>query len=177
MKVAVFCSANNAIDPDFFTMTEGLGRRLAREGHTVVFGGCNIGLMESVAKAADEAGGTTVGVIPSIIEKGGRMSEHVSVHIPCDSLDERKSLMVEQSDVCIALPGGIGTLDEVFTVMAAASIGYHRKRVVFYNMKGFWNPLLTMLDQMKATGVIRPGFDETMAVADSLDEVMQLLAD
>ena len=133
--------------------------------------------MESVAKAAAEAGGTTVGVVPSIIEKGGRMSEHVSVHIPCDSLDERKSLMVEQSDVCIALPGGIGTLDEVFTVMAAASIGYHRKRVVFYNMKGFWNPLLTMLREMKATGVIRPGFDETMAVADSLDEVMQLLAD
>ena len=90
MKVAVFCSANNAIDPDFFTMTEELGRRLAREGHTVVFGGCNIGLMESVAKAAAEAGGTTVGVVPSIIEKGGRMSEHVSVHIPCDSLDYRK---------------------------------------------------------------------------------------
>ena len=118
MKVAVFCSANNAIDPDFFTMTEGLGRRLAREGHTVVFGGCNIGLMESVAKATAEAGGTTVGVVPSIIEKGGRMSEHVSVHIPCDSLDERKSLMVEQSDVCIALPGGIGTLDEVMQLLA-----------------------------------------------------------
>ena len=176
MKVAIYCSANKQIDPDFFHMTEELGAWLADNGHSIVFGGCNMGLMECIAKAVKERGGTTIGVVPSIVEKGGRMSDYVDVHIPCDSLDDRKALMVEQSDVNIALPGGVGTLDEIFTVCAAASIGYHQKRVILYNMKGFWNPLLRMLSEMEHQGVIREGFHDHLLVANSLDEIARLLA-
>ena len=185
MKVAVYCSANMNIDPDFFQMTEELGHWLGENGHTVVFGGCNMGLMECIAKAVHESGGMTVGVVPTIIEKGGRMSEFVDVHIPCDSLDERKRLMVEQSDINIALPGGVGTLDEIFTVLAAASIGYHRKKVILYNMKGFWNSLLQMMADLKGKGVIREMKEATqgaggllngqLLVADSLQDVVGCL--
>jgi uncharacterized protein (TIGR00730 family) len=175
MKIAVYCSANKNIDPDFFTMTEELGRWMGENGHTVVFGGCNMGLMECIAKAAHEAGGRTIGVVPTIIEKGGRMSEYVDIHIPCDNLDDRKALMVAQSDINIALPGGVGTLDEIFTVCAAASIGYHQKKVVLYNMKGFWNSLLQMLDDLEQKGVIRDGFRSQLLVANSLEEVVEEL--
>lgn len=175
MKIAVYCSANKNIDPDFFTMTEELGRWMGENGHTVVFGGCNMGLMECIAKAAHEAGGRTIGVVPTIIEKGGRMSEYVDIHIPCDNLDDRKALMVAQSDINIALPGGVGTLDEIFTVCAAASIGYHQKKVILYNMKGFWNSLLQMLDDLEQKGVIRDGFRSQLLVANSLEEVVEEL--
>lgn len=156
-------------------MTEELGRWMGENGHTVVFGGCNMGLMECVARAAHDAGGRCIGVVPSIIEKGGRMSDYVDVHIPCDNLDDRKSLMVAQSDINIALPGGIGTLDEVFTVCAAASIGYHHKRVILYNMKGFWNSLLAMLDDLEQRGVLRAGFREMLLVANTLEDIQSLL--
>ena len=171
MKVAVYCSANKNIDPEFFTMTEELGRWLGENGHTVVFGGCNMGLMECIAKAVHDAGGQTIGVVPTIIEKGGKMSDYVDIHIPCDNLDDRKALMVAQSDINIALPGGVGTLDEIFTVCAAASIGYHQKKVVLYNMKGFWNSLLCMLNDLEQKGVIRDGFRSQLLVAESLEEV------
>lgn len=175
MKIAVFCSANSNLDPDFFKMTEELGRWMAENGHTLVFGGCNLGLMECVAKAVHDAGGTTIGVVPMIIEKGGKVSDHVDVKMMCDNLSDRKDLMLAQCDVAVALPGGVGTLDEIFTIAASASIGYHSKPVILYNMKGFWNSLLAMLGDLKAKGVIRSGFDKTLMTADSMDELKALL--
>ena len=175
MNIAVYCSANKNIDPDFFTMTEELGRWIGNNGHTLVFGGCDMGLMACVAEAVHNAGGKTIGVVPSIIEKGGRMSPFVDIHIHCNNLDERKALMVENSDINIALPGGVGTLDEIFTVCAAASIGYHSKRVIIYNMKGFWDSLLTMLDDLESKGVIREGFRQQFTVANSLEEIKKII--
>ena len=175
MKICIFCSANTDIDPDFFQMTAELGRWIGENGHTLVFGGCNIGLMECVAKATHEAGGRCIGVVPDIIEKGGRKSQYVDECIPCQTLDERKALMVARSDINIALPGGVGTLDEIFTVCAAASIGYHQKKVILYNMKGFWDSLLRMLDDMEQKGVIRNGFRSQLLVANTLQELTALL--
>lgn len=177
MKIAIYCSANDNIDPEFFQMTTELGRWIGENGHTLVFGGCNMGLMECVARATREAGGQTIGVVPLIVEHRGRLSDSVDVHIPCDNLDDRKSLMVAQSDINIALPGGIGTLDEVFTVLAASSIGYHQKKVILYNMKGFWDSLLAMIDDLENKGVIRNGLRQHLIVADSLEEVVKYLAD
>ncbi len=174
-KVCIFCSANFGIDPDFFKMTEELGAELARKGHTIVFGGCNLGLMECVAKAAKEAGGHTIGVVPSIVEERGAVSEHVDVLIPCDNLTDRKALMMEQSDVFIALPGGIGTLDEIFSVAASATIGYHQKPIILYNMKGFWDSLVQMLNDLHSRKVTRKQWDNYLKVAGSLSEVMALL--
>ena len=171
MNICVFCSANSDLAPEYFERTRDLGGWIGRNGHTLVFGGCNLGLMEEVAKAVHKSGGMTVGVVPSIVEKGGKVSDYVDVKILCDNLSDRKDLMIARSDVIVALPGGIGTLDEIFTVLAAASIGYHHKRVLLYNIGGFWNSLVAMLADLKCRGVLRAGFDDTLKVVGSLDEL------
>ena len=176
MNICIFCSANSSIDAEYFRLTEQLGRWAARNGHTIVYGGVNQGLMESVAKAARGEGGRTVGVIPRIVEKSGRISDHVDVEVLCEDLTDRKQLMMDRSDVFIALPGGIGTLDEVFTVAASATIGYHRKRVILYNMNGFWDDLLTLLDNLQQRGMVRGRWRDYIAVANNLDEIKEILA-
>ena len=175
MKICVFCSANQQIDASFFTLTIELGRWMAQEGHTLVYGGVNCGLMECLAKAVHEAGGLTIGVIPQVVEKNGRISQYVDVEMLCDNLSDRKQLMQDQGDVFIALPGGIGTLDEVFSVVASATIGYHQKPVILYNMNGFWDGLITMLDDLHAHGVTRKQWQSYIQVAKSLDDVKGLL--
>ena len=175
MKICVFCSANNQIDAAFFQLTEELGRWAAENGHVIVFGGVNQGLMECLAKAVKEAGGQTVGVVPSIVEETGRTSQYNDRVVTCNNLSERKQLMLDESDVFIALPGGIGTLDEVFTVAASYTIGYHHKRVILYNMKGFWDGTIQMLDDLQQRGVVRGQWRDYIQVATTLEEIKALL--
>ena len=177
MKICIFCSANQQLDPDFFKMTEELGRWSAENGHSIVYGGANLGLMECVAKAAKDAGGRTIGIVPVILEKTGRLSDYVDVEIPCDNLSDRKQLMMDQSDVFIALPGGLGTLDEIFTVAASATIGYHQKTVILYNMKGFWDSLMALLDDLQAKGMVRGNWRDYIKTADSIEELSTLMAE
>ena len=175
MKIGIFCSANAHIDPDFFHFTEELGRWIAAQGHSIVFGGVNMGLMECVAKAMKQAGGHTIGVVPSIVEETGRTSQFNDEVISCQNLSERKQLMLDESDVFIAFPGGIGTLDEVFTIAASYTIGYHHKRVILYNMKGFWDSTIQMLDDLQQRGVVRGQWRDYIQVATTLEEIKALL--
>lgn len=175
MKIAVFCSANRNIDNDFFKKTEELGIWMAQKGHSLVFGGCDMGLMECIAKSVHEAGGTTIGVVPTKVEKNGHLSQYVDVEIPCDNLSDRKDLMLAKSDVCIALPGGLGTLDEIFTVAASACIGYHNKKVILYNIKGFWNSLIALLDDLQNKGLMREPYSEHIKIANNFEELNGIL--
>ena len=175
MRICIFCSANQEIDPEFFVLTEELGRWAAENGHSIVYGGVNMGLMECVAKASKEAGGRNIGVIPTIIEKRGRISEYVDVEIFCDNLSDRKQLMEVKSDIFIALPGGLGTLDEILTIVASATIGYHQKPLILYNMKGFWNSLVALLDDLQDKGVVRGQWRDYIKVAESLDEIVHFI--
>ena len=93
----------------------------------------------------------------------------------CDNLSDRKQLMEDRSDVFIALPGGIGTIDEVFTIAAAHTIGYHDKRVILYNMKGFWDDLTAMLDRLQQRGMVRGEWRDYIALANSLEEISELI--
>lgn len=169
MNICIFCSANSDIDPVYVEKTSELGRYLAARRHTVIFGGCDLGLMECVAEAARRAGGHTVGIVPGIVEAGGHVSGHADEVVHCENLTDRKALMMERSDLFVALPGGIGTLDEIFTVASSHTIGYHRKPVVLYNINGFWSPLIALLDDMSAQGMIRGDWKDFIAVADDLD--------
>ena len=175
MKIGVFCSANNQIDAAFFQLTEELGRWAAMNGHVVVFGGVNQGLMECLAKAVKESGGETLGVVPSIVEATGRTSQYNDRVLTCNNLSERKQLMLDESDVFIALPGGVGTLDEVFTVAASYTIGYHHKRVILYNMKGFWDSTIRMLDDLQQRGMVRGRWRDYICVVNSLQEIESLV--
>lgn len=173
MKIAVFCSANNNISREYFERTTELARWCREEGHTIVFGGCNMGLMGCLA----EEKGSLVGVVPRIIEQGGRVSENLTVHIPCDNLSDRKDLMLLHSDVVVALPGGIGTLDEIFTTMAARSLNYHGKKIVLYNLDGFWNPLIALLADIEQKGFANCPYSTMFCVADTFDELTDILSE
>ena len=171
MKIAVFCSANNNISREYFERTTELARWCREEGHTIVFGGCNMGLMGCLA----EEKGSLVGVVPRIIAQGGRVSENLTVHIPCDNLSDRKDLMLLHSDVVVALPGGIGTLDEIFTVAAGHTIGYHHKPIILYNINGFWDSLVALLDDLQQRGMIRGHWTDFIRTANTLEELKAML--
>lgn len=175
MKITIFCSANENLDPDFFRLTEELGAWMAHNGHGLVFGGTNQGLMQCVAKAVKENGGMVTGVVPLLVEKGGKTSPFLDVEIPTDSLSDRKDIMVAQGDIIIALPGGIGTLDEIFSVAASHCIGYTHKKVILYNMKGFWDSLVSLLNDMDAKGMIRGDWHDKIEVADTLEDIERII--
>ena len=164
MNIAVFCSANNNIDSNYFRAAEELGRWIGENGHTLVYGGANSGLMECIGKAVHEAGGRTIGVIPRILEEGRRVSDYVDVEIPCEDLTDRKALIMERSDEFYALPGGIGTIDEIFTVAASASIGYHHKKVTLINVEGFWDSLIALLDDLLKKVMLRGSLSDYIEV-------------
>ena len=176
MKLCVFCSANQQIDPDFFTMAEKLGVWAAKNGHSIVFGGHDAGLMHAVSKAAKEAGGQVIGVVPRHIEEMGRLSPYLDIHIPPENMTDRKDLMMDRSDAFIVLPGGIGTLDELFTTAAAATLQYHEKPIILWNMKGFWDSLIACMDDLQQKGVIRGEWRNGIRVANSLEDVVRVVS-
>lgn len=176
MKICIFCSANSDIEPVYFEKTREFGEWIAGNGDAIVFGGCDMGLMECIAEAVYTNGGMTIGVVPSKIEENGHVSPHLSVEIPCDNLSDRKDLMLLKSDVVIALPGGLGTLDEIFTVAASATIGYHGKKVILYNINGFWDSLIALLDDLQRRGMVRGDWRRHIMVAGSLEEIRSSLA-
>ena len=133
--------------------------------------------MECVARAVRQAGGTTIGVVPSIIERGGKASPSMDVCIPCDNLSDRKDLMLAQCDAAVALPGGLGTLDEVFTMAASATIGYHHKPVILLNAGGFWDTLIALLDDLQLKGVVRGQWRDIIKEAAGVDDAIRLLQD
>lgn len=175
MKLCIFCSANQQIDPDLFEKTSELGRWAAQNGHSIVFGGHDAGLMHSVSKSAKEAGGQVIGIVPRRIEEMGKLSPWLDVHIPTEDLTDRKALMMVQSDAFIVLPGGIGTLDELFTVASAATLDYHNKPIILYNMKGFWDSLISCLDDLHAKGMTRKDWHHYIKIATNLEELAAIL--
>lgn len=175
MKIAVFCSANNNIDKLYFDKARELGEWIGKNNETLVYGGCDLGLMEETAKAVRSNGGQVIGIVPTRVEKNGHTSKHLDIEIPCQDLNDRKALMMVQSDVIIAMPGGLGTLDEIFTVAAAATIGYTDKKVILYNIDGFWDTLLVLLHEMEEKTFMREPSSAHLLNARSLEEIKQII--
>lgn len=174
-SVAVFCAASEEISARYAECARQVGRLIAESGCELVYGGASAGLMEALASSVKENNGRVVGVVPNILEQRNRVSRFIDTKINTANLSDRKDYMLEHSSVFIALPGGIGTLDEVFHVMAAATIGYHSKKVVLYNIDGFWDKLLAMLKDFEQAGFIRKHPDELFIVANSLIELRTIL--
>ena len=175
MKIGVFCSANNNISQEYFTLTQELGEWMAKNGHTVVYGGCDMGLMKTIGHSVHDNGGQAIGVVPQIIEKHGIRANCLDVDIPVDNLSERKDIILSYSDVIIALPGGVGTIDEIFTVAAGKTIGYHNKTISLYNMNGFSNKTLELMEDLDNHGMIRGDYREILIPANNLEEIIAIL--
>lgn len=173
MKIAVYCSANNEIAAEYFDAARQLGEWMAHEGHTLVWGGGNCGLMGCIGDAVHDNGGFTIGMVPRALEESGRVSDKIDVYMPTNALDDRKELMISHSDIAIALPGGIGTLDEIFTQGGSHTIGFHRKMVILYNVAGFWDTTIQLLDFLQQQNMVRGRWQDFFIVANTLDEVKQ----
>ncbi len=145
---------------------------MAQQGITLVYGGAAMGLMEEVARGVKSGGGHMVGVVPNRLVQREVQSSLLDEVVLCGTLAERKQLMLERSDLLLALPGGIGTLDEVFHVMGSATIGEHRKRVVLYNVDGFWDECMGMLSKMNREGFIRGRLSDYVVTAASVGEIL-----
>lgn len=176
-RIGLFCAASEQIDPMYMEKAEELGAWIGAQGKWLVYGGSNLGLMEATARAVKAHGGQVMGVVPTLLEERGRVSTLLDVTFPTVNLSDRKDVMLQESDVLVALPGGIGTLDEIFHVLAAGSIGYHDKQVILYNVGGFWDGLLDFLRTLKDRHFIHHPLDGRLKVAATFDELVSFLTD
>ena len=171
LSVAVFCSAATDLASEYYEQTTLLGRWIGQQGWRLVYGGATLGLMDCVARAAKEAGATVTGVVPDKLVERGIVSDLLDENIPVRNLGERKAVMLRESDIFIALPGGLGTLDEVFHVVGESSIGYHTKPVILFNINGCWDSLLHMLDDLRRQGLLRHDLTGRLVVANTLEDI------
>jgi uncharacterized protein (TIGR00730 family) len=153
-SVAVYCSARDGLAPRFVDAAREVGRTLAERGVAVVYGGGGLGLMGEVANAALGAGGRVIGVIPRSMVEAERAHHGVSELIVIETMHERKQIMSDRADAFLALPGGVGTLDEVFEAITWNQLAIHDKPIGFLDLDGFYEPLRAFLEGAAAGGFI-----------------------
>jgi uncharacterized protein (TIGR00730 family) len=164
--VCVFCGSQSGANPLFAAAARELGAELARRGRTLVYGGGRVGLMGEVAMAVTAAGGRVVGVIPHALSAKEIVYAEADELVVVDTMHARKALMADRSDGFVALPGGYGTLDELFEILTWAQLGIHRKPVALLNVAGFFTPLLGWLDRVTADGLLKPKHRDLLIVAE-----------
>lgn len=170
--LCVYCGSNAGTGFDYVGAARGLGRRIAEEGLRLVYGGARVGCMGAVADGALEAGGTVIGVLPEALRARELAHPGLSeLHI-VGSMHERKSLMADLSDGFVALPGGAGTLEEIFEMWTWAQLGHHAKPCAFLNVNGFYGALVGFLDQLVTTGFVRPAHRDMLIVADEPESLI-----
>jgi uncharacterized protein (TIGR00730 family) len=175
LSVCVYCGSRNGNDAAYRDAAQAVGTQIGQRGWQLVYGGGNAGLMGVVANAALAAGASVVGVIPtSLMQRelghGGLTELHV-----VDTMHQRKTLMAERADAFLALPGGIGTFEEMFEVWTWRQLGYHDKPVGLLNVAGYYDPLIEFLDRTVAQGFVQPPQRELLQVGDDASELLSRL--
>ncbi|BAQ49706.1 MULTISPECIES: TIGR00730 family Rossman fold protein [Methylobacterium] len=173
--VCVYCGSGFGTDPVFEAAARALGRHLAEAGIALVYGGGNVGLMGTVARAVLDHGGHVTGIIPDFLKSRERMLDDVQETIVVPDMHTRKKLMFDRSDAFVAMPGGIGTLEELVEQMTWSQLGQHAKPILLLSVADFWAPFLGLLDHMRRTGFIREGLDLSYLVAEAPEQVVPML--
>ncbi len=175
-NVCVYCGSSAGSEPYFIEAARALGRVLAERDLGLVYGGASIGMMGAVADEVLRHGGRVIGVIPeSLMQNEVAHSDLTELHVTA-GMHERKTLMESHSDAFIALPGGLGTLEELFEILTWAQLGFHNKPCGVLNVAGYFDQLLGFLDQCVATGFIRHGHRNMLQVADSPENLLERFA-
>ncbi|SFS06239.1 hypothetical protein SAMN05421771_1183 [Granulicella pectinivorans] len=174
-NIAVFCASANGARPIYREQAEALGRALAVHQIGLIYGGAKVGLMQAVAEAAIASGGHVVGVIPEVLVDLEVAHDGLSeLHIT-DTMHTRKALMGERSDAFIVLPGGFGTFEELFEVLAWQTLKIHTKPILLLNTAGFYKPMLAFLDHCVAEGVLKQKNRDILLVADTVEDAFKQL--
>lgn len=170
-SVCLFCGSSNAAHPEFLDAAAAFGRFLAAQDIRLVYGGGGIGLMGAAAKAAHNAGGKVLGVMPDFLRRREVIYDDVETII-VNNMHDRKRIMFEQSDAFAVFPGGIGTLEEVVELMSWRRLDLHRKPIVFLNARGFWQPFFALMDHTVSEKVTPDWLPSTWGIAERVDDVL-----
>jgi len=171
-NVCVYCGSGPGRDPVYATAARTLGETLARAEVGLVYGGGSLGLMGEVAKSVLAHGGRVTGIIPAFLSAREQMLKDATELLVVDDMHQRKMLMFQRSDAFVALPGGIGTLEELVEQLTWAQLGQHAKPIVVANIAGFWSPFLSMLEHMRDELFIRQSLEVRFHVVDTADEIL-----
>jgi hypothetical protein len=174
-KICVYCGSSAGTDPAFVEAAKTLGAIMAENGVGLVYGGGNIGMMGTVSKAVRDRGGQVTGIIPEFLLSKERSGQGGEGLIVTKDMHERKRKMFDMADAFVAMPGGVGTLEEIVEQMTWAQLGRHKKPILLANINGFWEPLCVLLDHMRKTEFIRGEFNFDLLVADRVEDILPML--
>lgn len=173
--VCVYCGSGPGTNPRFVEAAIAFGKALAKDGIRLVYGGGSVGLMGAVAKSALDHGGTVTGIIPEFLTGRENALKRVQDLIVTPDMHERKRLMFEHSDAFVALPGGVGTLEELVEQLTWQQLGRHAKPILLADIDGFWEPLLALLAHMRETEFIRPNLQVDILKAERVEDILPRL--
>jgi uncharacterized protein (TIGR00730 family) len=174
-SICVYCASGPGNNPAFVEAAREFGRVLAENGIRLVYGGGAVGLMGTLADAVLDHGGAVTGVIPEFLVNREHMLARVQERIITRDMHERKRIMFERADAFVALPGGVGTLEELVEQLTWAQLGRHKKPILIANIEQFWDPLCALLDHMEKLEFIRTGLQINLLVADRVDDILPKL--
>jgi uncharacterized protein (TIGR00730 family) len=173
-SVCVYCGSGPGTDPAYLEAAEQFGHALAENGVRLVYGGGKVGLMGAISRAALDAGGEVTGIIPEFLVAREHARKSGGLIVTRD-MHERKRKMFELADAFVALPGGVGTLEEIVEQITWAQLGRHKKPVLLASIRGFWDPLCGLFEHMKSLDFIRAGLDFDLLVADKVEDILPML--
>jgi len=174
-NITVYCSSSSKVDPVYLDAARQLGTGIAQAGWGLVYGGNRIGMMGVLADAARAAGGRVVGVTPRMFIEHGHGDDACDELIVSTDMRDRKQILIERGDALVALPGGLGTLEEIFDAMISRQFDFHHKPMVLLNIAGFYDPLLAMIEHGIAGNFIKAKSREIMAIHRTVDESLEYL--
>ena len=174
-SICVYCASGPGTKPVFAEAARGLGRILAENGIKLIYGGGSMGLMGTLATSVLDHGGFVTGVIPDFLVNREHMLERAQERIVTRDMHERKRIMFERADAFVALPGGVGTLEELVEQLTWAQLGRHKKPILIANIDGFWDPLCLLLDHMRKLEFIRAGLTVEPLVIDRVEDILPRL--
>lgn len=171
MNICVFCGSKDGVDKDMLSNARALGRWIASKGHRLVYGGANIGLMGAVADGALEEKGEVIGVLPEVLRDYELAHESLTEFHWVATMHERKAKMEDLSDLFIALPGGVGTLEEFFEQLTWKQIGVHQKPLILFDYKSFYKDLIHFMQGVERAGFLREGDVQNLSIVENLEEL------
>jgi len=173
--ICVFSSSSDAVEPGFFDLAFELGRAIGLLGDSIIFGGCNVGLMGAVARGTHAGGGKVIGVLPEFIASRGITYVECDEMVLTGDMRERKAVMEARADAFIALPGGFGTLEEMLEIITLKQLQRHTKPVVFLNHAGFYDPLAALFEHMYEHHFAKPSYREMYRFAPDIASALGYL--
>ena len=176
-NICVYCGSGCGRNPAYLSAARQLGQTLAEADIGLIYGGGSLGLMGEVARATLAAGGRVTGIIPDFLVQRERMLTDVNELVVTANMHERKMTMFERADGFIALPGGMGTLEELVEISTWSQLGRHNKPIILANIDSYWDPLLTLLEHMRQEQFIRAGLEVHIEVVDEVEDILPAFHD